>query len=94
MALGKGPVIVVKDTQLHYSQEMIDRFIETAEMNGIPFQRAVYHNYATDGLQMVLQGQLVSTLAIPCRYSHSSFETLNLMDVENAIKLLKQFLKG
>ena len=93
VALGKGPVVVVKDTQLHYSQEMIEKFIETAERKGIPIQRAVYHNYATDGLQMVLQGLLVSTLAIPCRYSHSSFETLNLADVENAILLLMEFLK-
>ena len=93
VSLGKGPVIVIKDTQLHYSQEMIERFVETAEKSDIPIQRAVYHNYATDGLQMVMQGLLVSTLAIPCRYSHSSFETLDLTDVENAIRLLMEFLK-
>ncbi|MHA2385867.1 MAG: hypothetical protein ACXAEE_06620, partial [Candidatus Thorarchaeota archaeon] len=93
VSLGKGPVIVVKDTQLHYSHEMIERLTTTAEKSNIPFQRAVYHNYATDGLQMVMQGQLVSTIAIPCRYSHSSFESLNLTDVENAIQLLMTFLK-
>jgi endoglucanase len=93
VALGKGPVIVVKDTQVHYSQEMIEKFVATAGKKNIPIQRAVYHNYATDGLQMVMQGLLVSTLAIPCRYSHSSFETLNLADVENAILLLTEFLK-
>ncbi|MHA2065727.1 MAG: M42 family metallopeptidase [Candidatus Thorarchaeota archaeon] len=94
VALGKGPVIVVKDSQLHYSHEMIERMVATAEESNIPFQRAVYHNYATDGLQMALQGQIVSTLGVPCRYSHSSFETLSLADVENAIQLLIQFLKG
>jgi endoglucanase len=93
VALGKGPVIVVKDTQLHYSHEMNERLVATAENNKIPIQRAVYHNYATDGLQMVMQGLIVSTLAIPCRYSHSSFETLNLADVDSAIQLLMQFLK-
>ncbi len=93
VALGRGPVIVVKDSQLHYSHEMIERLVATAKKNSIPVQRAVYHNYATDGLQMVMQGQKVSTLGIPCRYSHSSFETLNLTDVENAIQLLMQFLK-
>jgi endoglucanase len=93
VALGKGPVVVVKDTQLHYSHEMNERLVATAEKNSIPVQRAVYHNYATDGLQMVMQGLIVSTLAIPCRYSHSSFETLNLADVESAIRLLMQFLK-
>jgi endoglucanase len=93
VSLGKGPVIVVKDTQLHYSHEMVERLTATAEKSDIPFQRAVYHNYATDGLQMAMQGQLVSTVAIPCRYSHSSFESLNLADVENAIQLLMTFLK-
>ncbi len=93
VALGKGPVIVVKDTQLHYSHEMIEKLVQTAEKSSIPFQRAVYHNYATDGLQMAMQGQMVSTVAIPCRYSHSSFETLNLADVENGIQLLVRFLK-
>ncbi|MHA2141493.1 MAG: M42 family metallopeptidase [Candidatus Thorarchaeota archaeon] len=93
VALGKGPVIVIKDTQLHYSHEMIERLVAAAEKNNIPFQRAVYHNYATDGLQMAMQGQMVSTLGIPCRYSHSSFETMRLEDVENAIQLLIRFLK-
>jgi endoglucanase len=93
VALGKGPVVVVKDTQLHYSQEMIEKFVGIAGKKDIPIQRAVYHNYATDGLQMVMQGLLVSTLGIPCRYSHSSFETLNLTDVENAILLLMEFLR-
>ncbi|MGY5875018.1 MAG: M20/M25/M40 family metallo-hydrolase [Candidatus Thorarchaeota archaeon] len=92
VSLGKGPVIVVKDTQIHYSHEMNQRLIETGHKAGIEIQRAVYHNYATDGFQIVSHGQLVSVVAVPCRYSHSSFEMINLKDLTNAIELVYQFL--
>jgi putative aminopeptidase FrvX len=58
----------------------------------VPIQRAVYHNYSTDGFQIASQGQIVSAIGVPCRYSHSSFETLNLQDAENALQLLINFL--
>ncbi|MHA2601356.1 MAG: M42 family metallopeptidase [Candidatus Thorarchaeota archaeon SMTZ1-83] len=92
VALGKGPVIVVKDSQVHYSHKLNMQLIETAEKNGISIQRAVYHNYATDGSQMILQGQLAATVGVPCRYSHSSFETLTMDDVESTIRLVSSFL--
>ncbi|NHJ12650.1 MAG: M20/M25/M40 family metallo-hydrolase [Candidatus Thorarchaeota archaeon] len=92
ISLGKGPVIVVKDTQLHYSHKQNQELVSVAEKNEIPFQRAVYHNYMTDGVQMVAQGHTVSAVGVPCRYSHSSFETVMLEDVVNTIKLLLDFL--
>ncbi|MFQ5884397.1 MAG: M42 family metallopeptidase [Thermoplasmata archaeon] len=93
VSLGKGPVLVIKDSQVHYSHELNMEIIKTAEKNGIPIQRAVYHNYATDGFQMILQGQIASTIGVPCRYSHSSFETVTLDDVESTIKLVSLFLQ-
>ncbi|MFX1264535.1 MAG: M42 family metallopeptidase [Promethearchaeota archaeon] len=93
VALGQGPVIVIKDSQVHYSHKLNMQLMETAKKNGIAIQRAVYHNYATDGFQMILQGQLAATIGVPCRYSHSSFETLTLEDVESAIRLVLSFLR-
>ena len=92
VSLGKGPVIVIKDTQMHYSHQLNQRLFETAEFGKLPIQRAVYHNYATDGFQIASQGQLVSTLGVPCRYSHSSFETLNLEDAKETLRLLTNVL--
>jgi len=94
ISLGKGPVIVIKDTHLHYSHQQNQRLIDTAEKRDIPYQRAVFHNYMTDGVQMVAHGQVVSAIGIPCRYSHSSFETIRLDDVKNTIKLVRHFLEG
>jgi putative aminopeptidase FrvX len=92
IALGKGPVVVIKDSAMHYSHTFVQSIIKTAEKENIPIQRAVFHSYTTDGVQFASQGQVVSVLAIPCRYSHSSFETVNLLDVDMTIHLLIKLL--
>ncbi|MFW9844475.1 MAG: M42 family metallopeptidase [Candidatus Thorarchaeota archaeon] len=92
VGLGLGPVIVIKDDAMHYSHELVRFVLDAAEREKIPIQRAVYHHYLTDGVQFAMQGQKVAVIAIPCRYSHSSFETINLKDVEMAIQLLEKVL--
>ncbi|TFH03723.1 MAG: M20/M25/M40 family metallo-hydrolase [Candidatus Thorarchaeota archaeon] len=92
VGLGLGPVIVIKDDAMHYSHELVRFILDTAEREKIPVQRAVYHHYLTDGVQFAMQGQKVAVTAIPCRYSHSSFETINLKDVEMTIQLLEKVL--
>lgn len=88
ISLGKGPIVVIKDNAMHYSHEFVQSIIKTAEKEKIPIQRAVFHSYMTDGVQFASQGQIVSVIAVPCRYSHSSFETVNLLDVDMTIHLL------
>jgi endoglucanase len=92
VSLGKGPVVVIKDNTMHYSHELVKRIITTAEKEKIPIQRAVFHNYTTDGVQFASQGQVVAVLAIPCRYSHSAFEAVSLMDVDMTINLVMKLL--
>ncbi len=94
ISLGKGPVIVIKDDAMHYAHDFVKIILETAEREEIPIQRAIYHNYVTDGVQFALYGQSVAVIAIPCRYTHSSFETINLNDVEIALKLLERVLSS
>jgi len=92
VALGKGPVVVIKDTQIHYSHEQNKRIFAVANEIGTEVQRAVYHNYATDGFQIAIQGQRASVIAVPCRYTHSSFEMIDLEDMRSAINLIYSFL--
>ena len=92
IGLGKGPIVVIKDNTLHYSHNLIQSITKTAEREKIPIQRAVFYSYMTDGVQFATQGQIVAVLAIPCRYSHSSFETVNLLDVDMTIHLLMKWL--
>ena len=92
VGLGKGPVIVIKDNQIVYSHKLNKKIIAIAEDRKIAFQRAVYHNYATDGFPIASQGQLVAVVGVPCRYSHSSFESIDPIDVQNVIELVYHFL--
>ena len=92
VTLGKGPVIVIKDNAMHYSHKLIGEILNTAEKAEVPVQRAVFHNYVTDGVQFAAQGQMTAVVAVPCRYSHSSFETINLKDVEMTLHLIERFL--
>lgn len=92
VALGKGPVIVIKDNAMHYSHKLIQEILNTAIKEEIPVQRAVFHNYVTDGVQFAAQGQMTAVIAVPCRYSHSSFEMINLKDVEMLLHLIEKFL--
>ena len=92
IALGKGPIVVIKDNAMHYSHDFVQNIIKIAESEKIPIQRAVFHSYITDGVQFASQGQVVSVLAVPCRYSHSSFETVSLLDVDMTIHLLMKLL--
>ncbi|TXT56467.1 MAG: hypothetical protein BAJATHORv1_20056 [Candidatus Thorarchaeota archaeon] len=91
-SLNKGPVIVIKDNHMHYSHDFNKGIIAIAEKEEIPLQRAVYHNYTTDGYQIASQGQRVSVIGVPCRYTHSSFETISLDDLEKTIRLVKAIL--
>ncbi len=92
VCLGKGPVVAVKDSQIVYSHAINKRVFEVAEERSIEIQRAVYHNYATDGFPIASQGQLVSTIGVPCRYTHSSFECIDPLDLVKTIDLVFHFL--
>lgn len=92
VGLGKGPIIVIKDFSIHYNFEMINLFTEFAEKANIPYQRAVYDRYSTDGMEFFKHGMKTLTLGIPCRYTHTDFETINLEDVQNCINLILTFI--
>lgn len=84
-----GPIIVYKDFSIHYSVEIIQEIEELAKTNNIPFQRAVFKNFNTDGVHFFMNGYPTVMLAIPCRYTHTNFETIRFIDVKNTLSLLK-----
>jgi endoglucanase len=91
--LGGGPILVYKDFSIHYSHQLIKELEITAKKNHLPLQKAVFKNYNTDGMFFFMQGYPTVTLAIPCRYTHTNFETVRLTDIEQTLSLLKNFLK-
>jgi putative aminopeptidase FrvX len=90
--LGAGPIIVYKDFSIHYSYPLIKQLENSAIKNQIPFQKAVFKNYNTDGMYFFMQGYPTVTLAVPCRYTHTNFETVQASDIQNTLLLITSFM--
>lgn len=94
IALGKGPAIKIKDGGMLSDPRIIRWMVNTAEANGIPYQREVLLGGTTDAraMQLVRAGVPVGCISIPCRYVHSPSEMVDYNDVQNAIKLATALL--
>jgi endoglucanase len=90
--LGDGPVLVHKDSEIHYSRRVIDRLIATAGSHEIPIQHAIFQNYASDGAAFIRQGIPTALIAFPARYTHSPFETVDESDLLQNVRLLKAYV--
>lgn len=94
MALGKGPAIKIKDGGMLSDPRIIRWMVNTAEAQGIPYQREVLLGGTTDAraMQLVRAGVPVGCISIPCRYVHSPSEMVDYNDVQNAVKLATALL--
>jgi len=86
--LGSGPILVVKDFSVHYSFPLLSYIEKQAINNKISIQKAVFKNYNTDGMHFFMRGHPTATLGIPCRYTHTNFETVRIVDIEHTLELL------
>ncbi len=95
--LGKGPAIKIVDgraaTGLISNRRLVDKLIEIAEAEKIPYQVEVAAGGTTDASIIALNkdGVPASTISIPARYIHSPVEIIDLNDMVNAVKLTKAF---
>ncbi len=90
VALGKGPAIKIKDSGMLAAPEVIALLEQAARRAGVPYQREVLERGSTDAaaMQLVRAGVRAGCLSIPCRYIHTTSETVDLNDVQNAVTLL------
>ena len=95
MKLGKGPAIKIKDWASISDKRIVDRFIEIAEERGIPHQLEVLTFGGTDAaaLMKTREGIPSATISIPTRYIHSPNEVVHSDDVENAVRLLSEYIQ-
>jgi len=98
--LGKGPGIKVYDRSnvTHYSQivprKLVEALEEIAKENDIPYQfDFLLGSTNADVFSLENTGVIAGGIGIPCRYTHTPIEMINLKDVENAIKLTLKFIK-
>ena len=94
IALGAGPVITVGGNMSH---ELVARAKRVARENNIPYQtEAIAGGSSTDAdafmtVSLNTQSLLIS---IPGRYLHTPVEMINLIDVDNAIKLITEICRS
>lgn len=96
VALRKGPAIKIKDSGMIAHPDVRDRMIEVAEAHDIPYQLEVLLRGSTDAaaMQLVRAGVPSGCVSIPCRYVHSTTETVDEADVEHAVQLLHAMLRA
>jgi len=96
MKLGEGPCIKVADPGLIAHAGVKELLIRTAEEHGIPYQLEVLDGGTTDAsaIQLAGSGVAAGCVSIACRYVHSPSEMVDLIDVENAVRLLVALLEN
>jgi putative aminopeptidase FrvX len=92
--LGAGPVIQFMDAGLISDAIIRTTLIEVAQYRRIPFQVGVTTAGCTDAsaIQRTKRGIRSGVLAVPCRYTHSPVEMIDLRDLEYTQELLYQFI--
>ncbi len=86
--LGDGPVLVHKDIALVYNRELGRELWSAAATAGRRLQEGVFRAYFSDGRELARSGAPVALVALPCRYTHSSFETIDLDDLAALVEVL------
>jgi len=100
-ALGEGPVVEFADGTSEYlfGGVLVDRETRTwlkrgAESAGVDVQETVMISGSTDAteLQQGRGGRYAGAIAVPCRYSHSPVETLDVRDANETVATLVEAL--
>ncbi len=95
LKLGQGPAVKIMDQHSISSPMVRDALFAAAQKAGIHAQREVLQRGGTDagGMQQARGGLSVGTVSIPCRYVHSACETIDMRDMDGALKLLAEFVQ-
>lgn len=93
--VGKGPAISIMDRTSIFNHEIVDDIVKVAENGNIPYQfrRAIAGGNDAGAMHGSGKGAKVATISVPCRYIHSSVSVCSINDFNNAVKLLKEYVK-
>ena len=87
--LGKGAAVKIMDYSTICTPWVVQMMLDKAQEKGIPVQREVLPFGGTDtaAMQQTRGGVPSGAISIPCRYTHSAAETVDLRDVQAALDL-------
>jgi len=94
--LGGGPAIKIKDRSVIAHPLVKDLLVKAAKNKKIPYQLEIMKNGGTDAgsIHTTAGGIPSGGISIPCRFIHDAAEMVDLNDVNNAVKLLTEFVKS
>lgn len=90
---GKGAAVNVMDKSVICHPEMVKKLTELAQAKGIPVQRSVSRMGGTDAgpIHQTRGGVYTGGISIPCRYTHTPTEMVDLGDVQACADLAAAF---
>jgi endoglucanase len=91
--LGGGPTLT-RGPSIH--EDVFELLHDTAEAEGIPFAIEVARATTStdaDAVYLSRAGVATGLVSVPLRYMHSPIETLDLDDLENAVRLVVAFAR-
>lgn len=90
---GKGAAVKIMDRSVICAPALVDRLLALAEAEGIPVQRDVLQMGGTDAgpIQATRAGVYTGGISIPCRYTHTPTEMVDLGDVRACADLAAAF---
>ena len=94
-ALGNGPTLTIKDEEMISNPCIDDKILEIAKKKKIPLQPDVSDSGTTDAINISISkgGVPSAVLGVPVRGLHTPISLAHLNDIDNAVKLLIEFLK-
>lgn len=90
---GGGAAVKVMDRSVICTPALVEKLMALAEEKGIPAQRDVLQFGGTDAgpIQATRGGVYAGGISIPCRYTHTSTEMVDLSDVRACADLAAAF---
>ncbi len=92
--VGRGPILIIKDSEMIANICLIDWLKKAAAKKDIPLQYKVEEFGTTDASMIMMHkgGMPAAVLAIPVKNIHSTISICNTDDIHNAIVLLETLL--
>ncbi|MGD1993941.1 MAG: M42 family metallopeptidase [Anaerolineae bacterium] len=94
--MGKGPAVKVRDSGMIAHPMVRQLLVDAAEAAGVAYQMEILDGGTTDAaaMQIVRAGVPAGCLSVPCRYVHTPSEMVHEGDVEGAVRVLVEGVKG
>lgn len=93
--LGEGPTLTIKDAEMISNPCIDEKILEISRKKKIPIQPDVSDAGTTDAINISISkgGVPSAVIGVPVRNLHTPSGLAHISDIENAIKLLLEFLK-